>query len=491
MKMIMKRIYIAVLLLAGLVTACELPDNIDPKAPTTVPTGTIVTSIQVALANHVDNISVNVNINRMLAQYTTEVTYVDEARYNFGDRQIPDTYWDRWYRDVLMDIKEAKMIYAEATGGDAFMKATANKIDILEVMEIYAYQTLVDTYGDVPYGEALMGGENSSPAYDDAATIYADLASRLDAAIGRLSANASFGSFGSEDVFFGGDVDMWVKAAASMQLRMGVRLADVSNSQAVGIMNAAIGHGVLEEGESWELVYTGVTPHVNAIYNAFIVDQRKDYVPCNTLMDILIADADPRLPLYCSPIPGTDGVIPDDYLGMTYGLEGGAAYQEFSHFSDPMFAADWPAVLIDYAETEMLLAAANKYGATTPGSAQEHYDAGVTASVVWWGGDAADAAAYLAAAGAYDDANWDSSIGTQIWLVCYNRGNEGWNYWRQFDAPTLNPPENMVATDIPLRWPYPFNEADLNGDNYDAASTAIGGDDVRTQIFWDVTPNAK
>jgi hypothetical protein len=29
----------------------------------------------------------------------------------------------------------------------------------------------------------------------------------------------------------------------------------------------------------------------------------------------------------------------------------------------------------------------------------------------------------------------------------------------------------------------------LNPDSYAAASTAIGGDDVRTQLFWDATPN--
>ena len=153
--MSMKGKYIAVLLLAVLVTACELPDNVDPKAATTVPTGTIVTNVMVGFANTVDNISVNVNINRMVGQYTTEVTYVDEARYNFGDRQIPDNYWDTYYRDVLMDIKEARMLYMEETGNEALIKARDNKLAILEVLEVYAYQTMVDTWGDIPYSEAL------------------------------------------------------------------------------------------------------------------------------------------------------------------------------------------------------------------------------------------------------------------------------------------------------------------------------------------------
>ena len=179
----MKRIYIAVLLLAVLVTACELPDNKDPKAATQVPIGTLVTNSMASLAYHIDDISVNNNINRMLAQYTTEVTYVDEARYNFGDRQIPDNYWDIMYRDVIMDLNEAKMLYAEQTGSADFERARDNKIAILNILEIYAYQSLVDHFGNVPYNEALGGIDNSAPVYDDAATIYTDLATRLVGAL--------------------------------------------------------------------------------------------------------------------------------------------------------------------------------------------------------------------------------------------------------------------------------------------------------------------
>jgi hypothetical protein len=45
----------------------------------------------------------------------------------------------------------------------------------------------------------------------------------------------------------------------------------------------------------------------------------------------------------------------------------------------------------------------------------------------------------------------------------------------------------MHYADIPMRMPYPYNEPDLNGDNYDAAALAIGGDSIRTLLFWDAT----
>jgi hypothetical protein len=37
-----------------------------------------------------------------------------------------------------------------------------------------------------------------------------------------------------------------------------------------------------------------------------------------------------------------------------------------------------------------------------------------------------------------------------------------------------------------LRFTYPVQEQNLNVTNYNAATAAIGGDNVATRIFWDV-----
>jgi hypothetical protein len=241
-----------------------------------------------------------------------------------------------------------------------------------------------------------------------------------------------------------------------------------------------------------ELAWLGVTPHVNTIYNSFIVGGRFDYAPSLTMTSMMNDLSDPRLPLYFSLVDtSADASGKYAYLGLEYGLTAAAPYQSVSHWSDQMFEATFPAVLIDYVEVQFLLAEAAARGWTTPLTAQEHYENGITASIVWWGGDAADAPAYIAQADVnYDQARWKELIGTQKWLALFNRGNEGYATYRMFDWPVLPPPEDMTQADIPLRWPYPFNEKDLNLANYQAAATAIGGDDVRTQLFWDVTPNS-
>ena len=72
----------------------------------------------------------------------------------------------------------------------------------------------------------------------------------------------------------------------------------------------------------------------------------------------------------------------------------------------------------------------------------------------------------------------------QKWLALYNRGYEAWTEWRRLDAPSLEAPPEALSV-IPVRYTYPIFEQTLNGANWEAASSAIGGDNVGTKLFWD------
>jgi hypothetical protein len=55
------------------------------------------------------------------------------------------------------------------------------------------------------------------------------------------------------------------------------------------------------------------------------------------------------------------------------------------------------------------------------------------------------------------------------------------------DYPRLKAATKHVAevNGMPLRYSYPVSEQTLNGANYKAAATAIGGDNALTKLFWD------
>jgi hypothetical protein len=467
---------VLVLVIAFAITSCEKLDNINPKAATEVPVGTLFSNAEVALVNQVNSMSVNLNTTRLLVQYWQETTYFTEARYDFSGRNIPDNFSAAFYRDVIMDLKEVKDILTAKTYTGPLAIERDNQVAIADILQVYAFQCVVDAFGDMPYSEALKGIEDASPAYDDAATIYTDLLTRLTADIAKL--NASQGSFGSADFIYGGDVAMWKKFAASLKLRVGMRLADANPTAAKAAVESAYTAGVFtSQDESGILYYPGVSPHVNTIYSGFFVDGRKDYIPTNTIVDLMKSLNDPRLPLYFTQLGG-------DYVGAVAGADAAATYANYSHFTDRFFAADFEAILIDHVETQFLLAEAAQRTWSVGGTAEAYFKNAVTESILYWGGTTADATTYLAA-NPYEVANWKKSIGTQKWLALYNRGIEGWAEWRRLDFPVLNIPTGMVYNDIPKRMPYPFNEIKNNKVNYEAASAKIGGDDWRTKLFWD------
>ncbi|MCK4990103.1 MAG: SusD/RagB family nutrient-binding outer membrane lipoprotein, partial [Bacteroidales bacterium] len=363
----------------------------------------------------------------------------------------------------------------------------ANRMAIVEIMEVLTYHNMVDVFGNVPYTEALGGFDNKTPVYDDQVAIYSDLQVRLGSAIATLTAGADDGSWGSEDLVYQGDVAMWKKFAATLKARLGMRLADVNPATAQSELSAAISAGMLEPGESMQLPWAGVTPHNNTIYSMF-AGGRTDYGPSNTIVDWMNDLSDTRLPAYFTQVDTSSevGVEKWAYVGIPYG-EVTVAYSSVSHFSDATMDASFPATFACNAEVEFILAEAAARGmnlGSIGGTAQEHYEAGIAESHDFWG--VTMQGSYLNHVDvAWDDARNKELIGTQKWLALYNRGMEGWCVWRSFDWPVLNVPPDLTYGDIPFRMPFPYNEPDLNGTNYTSAAAAIGGDDVRTLLFWD------
>lgn len=469
---------VLLLLFAGLYS-CELPDNVNPKTAVVVPGTAVFTMAEIQLFEQVNSLDQNQNISRLLAQYNTQTTYYGESQWNFYDRSLPDAMWQTMYRDVLLDFKEAKRLINLNMG--ILPKVKANQLAMVDILEVYAYHVLVDLNGNVPYTQALMGRENPSPAYDDAATIYTDLITRLtnDA----LTLDNGFNGLGDADVMYNGDVDSWILFANSLQLRLAMRLADANPALSKSKAEAAVARGVFtDQSESALLVYYGLTPHVNSIYSNMIEQGRTDFVASNTIIDTMNAVNDPRRPYYFSAIDG-------EFIGGPYGYRN--VFEQYSSFSEQMLAPDFPAILIDYVEVEFLLAEAIARGYSVgAGTAESHYDEGVIQSILAWGGNTAEAATYLAQAEiGYNTGstagNFRKKIGFQKWIALYNRGLEGWSEWRRFDTPIFNIARNKTAADIPVRMPYPYNEDNLNLANYTAASTAIGGDLVSTKLFWD------
>lgn len=471
-------IYISAMVLVSSCTKLSLND--DPKKAQNVPGETLVTSAEKNLFDYMTSNSQNLNVFRLLAQQQAQVTYIEESRYDFAARNVPQGMWHALYRDVLKDLSTGKAII-EATPALSDIDQTIkdNKLAVIDILESYTYYVLVTCYGNLPYKEA-GDWKKLNPVYDDQKAVFLDLLTRLKADIDKL--DPAQPGLGGADLIYKGDVTKWTKFANSLRLRMGLILADVQGSEAtaVEVVNDAAKNVFTSAADNFAFPYLSSEPNTNPIWVDLVKSNRLDYVVANTLVDLMNGLSDPRRPLYYTPVTG------NTYVGGIYGK--GNSYASYSHISAKVLAANFESLLLDYSEVEFALAeAAARGGFTITGTAEEHYNKAVTASINYWGGSAQDAATYLAqstvayatAAGTYKQ-----KIGTQKYIALYNRGYDAWTEWRRLDFPILNAPPDIAYANIPVRLPYPVTEQNLNQANYDKASKDIGGDLSTTKLFW-------
>ncbi|MFH0895283.1 MAG: SusD/RagB family nutrient-binding outer membrane lipoprotein [Bacteroidota bacterium] len=461
-----------------LFSACQkLEDlNENTKDPSSVTGESLFTGAQKNLFDQMVNTNVNNNIFRLFAQYWTETTYTDESKYDLVTRTIPDNHWSILYRDVLKDFKEsAAVIEKTEYPTDPSPAVKKNKLAIIEVMSVYTWSVLVETFGNIPYSEALDVNK-PLPKYDDGLTVYKDLITRLNKAITDM--DAAYGSFDYADNMYGGDVAAWLMFANSLKLRMGMLLSDVDVAYARIVVEQAAPNVFTSNADNGRIQYESAQPNSNPIYDDMVASGRHDFVPANTIVDTMNSLADPRRPFYFTLYGGV-------YVGGAYGQSN--AYSQYSHVAAAIQDPTFEGTILDYAEVEFLLAEAAELTFNVGGTAESHYNAAITASITYWGGTAAEITTYLAdprvayttAAGTYQQ-----KIGMQKWIALYNRGFEAWSSWRKLDYPLLEAPPEAVSA-IPVRYTYPISEQTLNGASYAAASSAIGGDAVETKLFWD------
>ncbi|WP_445664547.1 SusD/RagB family nutrient-binding outer membrane lipoprotein [Fodinibius sp. AD559] len=515
----MRKLLLPLLVFALVLGSCEddlTSLNENPKGATDVPADPLFSNALVSLGTLNTSVDYNDNMFMFMSQYWAATTYADESQYNLTGRSIPSNYWSEIYRDVLNDLKESSTLIAEdeliPDGQKTVMQAQ------IEVMQVMAYHQLVTVFGDIPYTEAL-DAENPSPAYDDDETIYSDLMSRLNTAISDLNSGSS-GFSATADVFYGGNVDAWVKFANSLKMRLAIQLTDVDAGAAQTAINEASPNAFGSNADQLTLQFQSSQPHTNPVWEDVISTGRNDFVASNTLINMMNSMDDPRRPIHFTQVDG-------NYVGGTYGVSND--YVDYSHIQGPLIQNDFEGVLLGYDEVQFIRAEAQARGWTAQHptgtsvitgdpvtTAAEHYNEAIAADMNYWseaaqaGGiweegqepsaaekeiDSGEIATYVAnnpypTAGSLQDKL--KAIAVQKWLGQYMNDNlQAWTDWRRLDHPTWfvanDNPNADVEDDIPVRFTYPVDEQNLNQSNWEAASDALGGDgdETSTLLFWD------
>lgn len=494
----MKKLLIIISVLMVFSACSKLEDlNENTKDFTSVSGQSVFNGATRALSNQLNTPNVNNNNTLLYLQHWTTTTYLDEPRYDMVTRPIPANHMNALYRNVLANYKEAARLLTERSILlDKISQAQRdNQLAIVEIMSVFAWSNIVETYGDMPYSEAL-DYTIPTPKYDDAMTIYKDLITRLNAALAKMNPAVGGMPSGFDNIYGGtaaGTVN-WIKFGNSLKLRMGIMLADVDGAYAKTVVETAAPN-VFAKGDKAAVAYLSASPNQNPYYTELVVSGRSDFVVANTLIDAMqpttpvpewsvlnVTVKDPRLAIYA------DTTAAGKYRGGTPGMPN--AYGNFSHVNPKIVTATRETILMDYAETEFLLAEAAARGFAVPGTIEGHYTSAIEASITYWGGKPADIAAYLAQPSVvYATAvgDWKQKIGTQAWIAYWYRGMTAWTSFRRLDYPKLLAPEKHEEgiDKVPVRYTYAITEQTLNGANYNAAVAKIGKDHPLTKLFWD------
>ena len=484
MKMkVTKYILISFLLIAGISSCSKFEEmNFDPNRPDVVPTGALLTQAQ---ANLIYNLNSEIaQLGEQYVQYLGQLDYPDKSNYADDGVSSFTGIYTGGLADLqeIIDLNQNELFKAKVEQyGD-----NENQIAVAKILQSWAFESMADVWGDIPYSEALRSEDNIiTPAYDTQEAIYDGIIQVLDKAILDINTSPKIALKG--DLIFNGNMNKWKAFAISLRLRLAMRLSEVDDNKANNLIDDADFTGAFSTSADFaRFAHLNTEAEANPLYiDNYIVGGGDYYAVANTLIDAMNALNDPRVAKYAKPAISTG-----TYIGLTYGLDHPVSDQDVTMVSDMYGGQTAPTILMTAAEILFIKAEAAQRGYISGGSASaaQYYNDAIRASMEYNGISPTEINNYLAQTNVqYNAANWRQLIGVQKWIALYMQGIQAWAEWRRLDFPVLSPGPAAVLTTIPRRRAYTSDEYATNKLNVEAAvkRLATGEDKFTEKVWWD------
>ncbi|MEJ7739371.1 MAG: SusD/RagB family nutrient-binding outer membrane lipoprotein [Chitinophagaceae bacterium] len=465
--------------------------NTDPNRPKEITPGVMLGQLQYRIVNN----SVQAGRN-----FTHELMQVDAPRGSAGGaglhRYIVNpgaAVWSSFYT-YMTDIED---IYAIS---DRLKENNYKAIAL--VYRCWAYAILTDLYGDIPYSQATKATEGSfQAAFDKQKDIYIQLLKDLDAA-NTLFDDTKALTYGGDLVYnanalTGGKnlgIQKWKKFANSLKLRLLLRISrrngEVNvHEQINAILNDPAKYPVFAANADEAIFkYTGTFPYFNPYYNARTLDWREGTYFTEFFVNKMNADNDPRRAVWMTTVNVNGANV---YQGIRSGYPTSVEYAvgKNSSYADALKTLPQLGVMMTFAEVEFIKAELALKDFATGKTAKQHYENGITASMVQWG--AAMPAGYLQQTGVAYNANADAEqqlekIMLQKYYAYFFVDYQSWFEKRRTGYPVLPRGAGIPAENkFPSRVPYPTYLQSLNPANLEAAKASMGGDDSNIKVWWE------
>jgi hypothetical protein len=418
------------------------------------------------------------------AQYQTQITYTDESRYAdiAGD-------WAQYYTRVLPGLKVAAETTTSPKGTTENMNATALMFSVM------VWKRATDSFGDIPYTEALQGNANLAPKYTSQKEIYLDLIAKAKKARDMFvtPSGTVLKLTSATDIVYAGDVVKWRKFANSFIMALCIQMSKkypTATEVAAVEFNAALTNpfGVITVNTD-NMVFTPDV--VGGIRNPITALRSADYCMSQEFTDALSGNAtiynhtsnttpDYRKAMFTSSMTSK---------GYPYGHQTTPNASSAAKMKSTIRAAAFPTTAFTAAYTFLNRAEAAALGWTGE-SATAMLNSAITVSSAQWAVVNPAQATYITNRVAQASAS--TAMALQVvreekWVALYPDGFAAWAEQRRTGVPALLPaPDFLNDGTIPGRIRYPQTEPNVNGAGYSGGVAGLlpAADHNYSKIWW-------
>ncbi len=440
----------------ALLWGCNLEEiNENPNVPVDAPLSTLLPPAQKGIAT-----SQAGRLFRYTGIFSKQMRGVEAEELRAQNYQPDELFVSNPWQDLYVGPMINLKIIIERSS-----LTSPHYAGVARVLMAQCLGILADVWGDVPYSEALRGGEIDHPRFDNQEEIYAAIFQLLDQAIDDLQQANSVFTPGSDDLMYSGNLNQWIAAASAMRARYAMHTTKRNAAayvDALQYLNESAMNGVFDD---LKYSFLGTGDEINPIAGIYNISPLAFVNPFYT--GLLNGLNDPRASTITRAVPLSGGNRrPGDY-----------------------FAAPAAAVrLMSYVEQEFIRAEA-QLRAGEMGEAQAALERAVRASM------------NEVSAGAISQEAADDYVNTQLQLdggfednlrkiitqkyIALLTTPEPWTDWRRTGYPELQPnpvgPTSANPTgEIPRRLIYPQSER-LRNNNFPSPAP-----NMQTRFWWDI-----
>lgn len=414
-------------------------------------------------------------------QYNSVCSYSITTADNYPPVRM---MWEYYYSHSLEDLKLAL--------ADAEANKQWNWWLMAKVLTAYDYMMLTDSYGDIPFTEAL-NATIANPKFDDSKTVvYPGIIALLDEAIAKgddaIAANAT-SPVSNYDCYLGGDMKKWVAFAKSLKLKAYLKDYSANASQIASLLAEG---GLLEEDCAWT-VWEDATNKSNPLYEMNIrqLNTTENMRACQTFLDYMLMNNDPRIVYIYEPTAQAKAKFTTEedwianlnecYEGLPYGAEKTPDTKVAPLTTTSRFRQRYndPVYLMNEAECELMIAEAYARAGNVS-KAKEYYDKAIIAGFNRW---KLDGTAFVDGVYKFDEANMLKSIGMQYWIT-YAGANvyDGWLTRNRLGIPEIQP--DIMVREVNDKLERGFAEGYVPGSLVDATASSLNAGQYPMRLLY-------